>query len=148
MEFVFIYAREEHENLLLRLMPPNHLDPSGQISRRAAALQMRRQFHMERQLLFDDDLGSLQRRVGNNPNATFVIGVDRQIALMQNWTHGPSLDHFLEEFLDRGGVRQTDLIQKYRSMPLDLQKVAERMREMKALPQPMMTPPGFSLPQK
>ena len=129
VEFVFIYGREEHQTILDQFMP-KAFEQSGGEGRHRAAREMRQQFNMTRRILLDDEAGSIQRRFGNNSNATFVIGVDRRLAYAQFWTQGQALEAFLKPFLRRGGVYQPDLMQKSWQAPPDFQTLSNRLKSL------------------
>ena len=101
VQFLFCYVREAHpgDNL------PAHRTMDDKI---AAAELLREEDDLQMPIVVDDLKGTIHRKYGKMPNATFLIDKSGRVAFRCLWTQGGVLSDAIEELLDRQEERGTD----------------------------------------
>jgi peroxiredoxin len=98
VEFLFCYVREAHPGERL----PAH--ESEEEKQRAAEL-FRREENFEIPVLVDDLKGTIHRKYGTLPNATYIIDKSGRIAFRSLWTRPAVIEEALQELLERQSER-------------------------------------------
>lgn len=98
VEFLFCYVREAHPGERL----PAH--ESEDDKERAADL-FRREENVEIPILVDDLKGSIHRKYGTLPNATYIIDKSGRVAFRSLWTRPQVIQEALDELLERQSDR-------------------------------------------
>jgi peroxiredoxin len=100
-QFLFCYVREAHpgDNL------PAHRTMDDKTT---AAELLREEDDVQMPILVDDLKGTVHRKYGKMPNATFLIDKSGRVAFRCLWTQGGVLEEAIEELLERQEERGTD----------------------------------------
>jgi hypothetical protein len=120
-DFVFIYCVEAHpegDALAGKSTKEGQAIPQARTieERKQAAKMFCEDMKLARRILLDEfEDKSVHRRYAARANPTIVVDRDGRIALKMAWTHGESLDKFLDKFLAGGGKFNRELAQ---SVPL------------------------------
>ena len=101
VQFLFCYVREAHPGDDL----PAHRTMEDKV---AAAELLREEEDLEMPIIVDDLKGSVHRKYGKMPNATFVIDKSGRVAFRCLWTQAGVLEEAIEELLERQEERGTD----------------------------------------
>ena len=101
LQFLFCYVREAHPGDDL----PAHRTMDDKI---AAAELLREEEDIEMPILVDDLKGTIHRKYGKMPNATFVIDKSGRLAFRCLWTQGGALQEAIEVLLERQQERGTE----------------------------------------
>ncbi len=101
VEFLFVYVREAHPGERL----PAHESMQDKV--RAADL-FRGEEDVELPIVVDDLKGSIHRKYGRYPNATYIIDKSGRIAFRSLWTRAKVVREALEELVKRQEERHTE----------------------------------------
>jgi peroxiredoxin len=101
VQFLFCYVREAHPGDDL----PAHRSEEDKI---AAAELLREQEEIEMPIIVDDLKGTIHKKYGRMPNATFLIDESGRIAFRCLWTQAGVLSEAIDELLDRQRERGAD----------------------------------------
>ena len=94
VEFLFVYVREAH--------PGDQIPAHGNMDDKiAAAALLRDEEEIEIPIGVDDLKGTIHKKYGKLPNATFVIDKSGRIAFRSLWSRATELRAALEELLER-----------------------------------------------
>ena len=99
--FLFCYVREAH--------PGDDLPAHRTLDDKTAAAELlREEDDVEMPIIVDDLKGTIHRKYGKMPNATFLIDKSGRVAFRCLWTQGRVLEAAIEELLERQEERGTD----------------------------------------
>ncbi len=115
VQFLFVYVREAHPGEKL----PAH---NSEDDKRHAAELFRDDEDVDMPVLVDDLEGSVHRKYGKMPNATYIIDKSGRVAFRALWTKASVIEEALEELLSVQEHRGVDHAIVYdgesRSMPM------------------------------
>jgi peroxiredoxin len=101
VQFLFCYVREAHPGDRL----PAHQSIDDKV---AAAELLREEEDVEMPIIVDDLKGTIHKKYGKMPNATFLIDKSGRIAFRCLWTQTAVLQEAIDELLERQQERETD----------------------------------------
>ncbi len=94
VEFLFCYVREAH--------PGERLPAHGSLPDKVRAAELfRREEELEIPVIVDDLKGTLHKKYGKLPNATYLIDKSGRVAFRCLWTRPGAIEEALEELLER-----------------------------------------------
>ncbi len=113
VEFFFIYVREAHPGDRL----PAHQSMKDKV--RAAELLLEEE-EVEIPILLDDLEGSVHKKYGKLPNATFIVDRTGRVAFRQLWTRPKALREALERLVElrEGGNEDHVVLGDDKTMPV------------------------------
>jgi peroxiredoxin len=101
VQFLFVYVREAHPGDDL----PAHKTLEEKI---AGAELLREEEDVEMPILVDDLKGSIHKKYGKWPNATYVIDTSGRVAFRSLWSRPPQIEAALQELLERQKERDVE----------------------------------------
>jgi glutathione peroxidase-family protein len=101
VQFLFVYVREAHPGNDL----PAHESMDDKI---AAAELLREEEDVEMPILVDDLKGTIHKRYGKWPNATYIIDKSGRVAFRSLWSRPRQIEAALDELLERQQERDVE----------------------------------------
>ncbi len=101
VDFLFCYVREAH--------PGERLPAHRSLEEKVAAAELfRREEELRIPVIVDDLKGTLHKKYGKLPNATYIIDKSGRVAFRCLWTRPGAVEQALEELLERQQERDVE----------------------------------------
>ena len=101
VQFLFVYVREAH--------PGDELPAHKRIEEKIAAAELlREEEDVEMPILMDDLKGTIHKKYGKWPNATYVIDKSGRVAFRSLWSRPRQIEAALDELLERQQERDVE----------------------------------------